>query len=56
LVEDQVSVEAEPLLTEVGLALSVTVGFAAGAAVTLMANAGSDAEALPSLTLMTMPE
>jgi hypothetical protein len=54
-VEDQLSVAEEPLLMLAGLALRLTVGFAAAAAVTVIANAGSDADALPSLTLITMP-
>jgi hypothetical protein len=55
LVDDQLSVEAEPLVTVPGLAVSVTVGFAT-AAITWIENAGSDALALPSLTLITIPE
>jgi hypothetical protein len=54
-VDDQLSIEAEPLVTVPGLAFSVTVGFAADA-VTWIENAGSAALALPSLTLITMPE
>jgi hypothetical protein len=54
LVEDQLSMADEPLLMLVGLALRLTVGLATVAAVTLIVNAGSDAEAVPSLTLITM--
>ena len=52
-VEDQVSVAADPLLTVPGLALRDIVGLAA--ALTVIANASSDADALPSLTLITIP-
>jgi hypothetical protein len=54
-VDDQLSIEAEPLVTVLGLAFSVTVGFATPP-VTWIANAGSEALALPSLTLITIPE
>jgi hypothetical protein len=54
-VEDQVSVEAEPLFTGFGLAVSVTVGVTA-VEVTWIENAGSAALALPSLTLITIPD
>ena len=54
-VDDQLSIEAEPLVTVLGLAVSVTVGVTT-AEVTWIENAGSDALALPSLTLITMPE
>ena len=55
LVEDQASVAAAPLVTVPGFAVSVTVGAWAGA-VTWIENAGSAADAVPSLTLMTIPE
>jgi hypothetical protein len=55
LVDDQASVAAEPLLTEPGFAVSDTVG-AGLAAVTWIEKAGSAADAVPSLTLITMPE
>jgi len=54
LVEDQLSVEAEPLLTVLGLALRLTVGFAP-AAFTVIVNAGREAVATPSVTLITIP-
>ena len=54
-VEDQLSVAAEPLLTVPGLALKLTVGLAP-AAFTVIANAGREALATPSLALITMPE
>jgi len=54
-VDDQASVAAEPLLTEPGVAVSDTVGVGV-AAVTCMENAGRLAEAVPSLTLMMIPE
>src|ERR1700674_3927734 len=53
LLDDQFRVEVEPLATLPGLALRVTVGLTT-AAVTWIANAGSAALALPSLTLTTM--
>ena len=53
LVDDQLSVAGEPLLTVPGLALRVITGLAA--ALTVIANASSDADALPSLTLITIP-
>ena len=52
--EDQLSIADPPLLTLVGVALRLTVG-ATTAAFTVIANAGSEADALPSLTLITMP-
>jgi hypothetical protein len=55
LVEDQLSVAAEPLFTVPGLAVSVTVGGAI-AAVTWIEKAGNEADEVPSLTLMTIPE
>ena len=55
LVADQLNVDAEPLLTVAGLADKVTEGLAT-AAFTLIAKAGSEVDALPSLTLITMPE
>src|SRR5579863_4019809 len=54
-VEDHLSIAEEPLLTVAGLAARLTVGLAA-AAVTEIAKGGNDAEALPSLTLITMPD
>jgi hypothetical protein len=54
-VDDQLNVAAEPLLTVAGLADRLTVGFDTEAAFTVIAKAGSAAEALPSLTLITMP-
>jgi hypothetical protein len=54
-VEDQLSIAEPPLATVVGLALMLTVGPAA-AALTAIAKAGNAADALPSLTLITMPE
>jgi hypothetical protein len=54
-VEDQLSIDEPPVLTVAGLALRLTVGLPA-AAFTLMVKAGSVADALPSLTLITMPE
>jgi hypothetical protein len=53
-VEDQLSIAEPPLLTLVGVALRLTVG-ATVAAFTVIAKAGSEADALPSLTLITMP-
>ena len=53
LVEDQLSMADPPLLTVVGLALRLTVG--APAPFTVIANAGSEAVATPSLTLIAMP-
>ena len=55
LVEDQLSMAEPPLLTLVGVAERLTVG-AAVAALTVIAKAGSEAEPLPSLTLITIPE
>ena len=55
LVEDQLSTAEEPLATVPGFAVSDTVGVGV-AAVTCMENAGRLAEAVPSLTLMTIPE
>jgi hypothetical protein len=51
---DQLSIDDPPLLTVVGLALRLTVGLTA-AAFTVIVKAGSAADALPSLTLITMP-
>jgi hypothetical protein len=53
LVEDQLSVADPPLPTVAGLALRLTVGFAP-AALTVIANAGREAVATPSVTLITM--
>jgi hypothetical protein len=55
LVEDQLNVAEPPLLTVAGLALRLIVGLPA-AALTVIANAGKAADALPSLTLIRMPE
>jgi hypothetical protein len=55
LVEDQLSIADPPLLTLLGVALRVTVGLTT-AAFTVIAKAGKEAEELPSLTLITMPE
>ncbi len=52
LVEDQLRVAAEPLLTAVGLAEKLTVGFVA--ALTVMLKGASELELTPSLTLSTM--
>jgi hypothetical protein len=54
LVDDQLSVEADPLPTVPGLALRLTAGLTT-AAVTVMVKAGIEADELPSLTLITMP-
>jgi translation initiation factor 2 alpha subunit (eIF-2alpha) len=54
LVEDQLSVDDPPVLTEVGLALRLTVG-STPAAFTVIAKAGREALATPSVTLITMP-
>ncbi len=56
LLEDQLSVEAEPLLTVAGLADKLTVGLDAIAALTLMLKGASELELTPSLTLSTMLE
>jgi hypothetical protein len=53
--EDQLSIADPPLLTLVGVALRLTVG-ATTATFTVIANADNEADALPSLTLITMPE
>ena len=53
-VEDQLSIEEPPAFTVAGFALRLTVGFPA-AAFTVSAKAGKAADALPSLTLITMP-
>jgi hypothetical protein len=54
-VEDQLSIEDPPLLTLVGVALRLTAG-ATTAAFTVIANADNEADVLPSLTLIRMPE
>jgi len=54
-VEDQLNIADPPLLTLAGVALRLTIG-ATTAACTVIANAGNDADALPSLTLITIPE
>ena len=54
-VVDQLSIADPPLATVVGLALTLTVGPTA-AALTVIEKAGNAAEALPSLTLITMPD
>jgi len=53
-VDDQLSIADPPVLTVVGLALRLTVGLTA-AALTVIVNDGSAADALPSLTLIAMP-
>jgi hypothetical protein len=53
-VEDQLNIADPPLLTLAGVALRLTVG-ATTAALTVIVNAGNDADELPSLTLITMP-
>jgi hypothetical protein len=55
-VDDQLSMEEAPLPTLLGLADRLTAGLATVAPVTLIENAGSEALATPSLTLITMPE
>jgi hypothetical protein len=55
LVEDQLNIADPPLLTLAGVALRLTVG-ATTAAFTVIANAGNDADVLPSLSVITMPE
>jgi hypothetical protein len=55
LVEDQLSIADPPLLTLPGVALNVTVGLTT-AVFTATAKAGKEAEELPSLTLITIPE
>ena len=54
-VEDQLSIAEPPLLTLVGVALRLTVG-ATVAALTVIAKAGREADAVPSLTPITIPE
>ena len=54
-VEDQLNVEADPLLTVPGVALRLTVGLTT-AGFTVIAKTGNDADELPSLTLMIIPE
>ena len=54
-VEDQLNIADPPLLTLVGVALRLTVG-ATTAAFTVIVNADNDADVLPSLTLITMPD
>ena len=54
-VEDQANIAEPPLLTLPGVALRLTVG-ATTAAVTVIANDDNDADPLPSLTLITIPE
>jgi hypothetical protein len=54
LLEDQLNIEAEPLLTDPGLAPRLTVGLTA-AAFTVMAKAGNAADAPPSPALITIP-
>jgi hypothetical protein len=55
LVADQLSMEADPLFTAPGLALRLTVGLTTPE-LTVIAKAGNDAEAYPSLVLITIPE
>ena len=54
-VEDQLNIADPPLLTLVGVALRLTSG-ATTAAFTAIANGVNDADVLPSLTLITIPE
>ena len=53
-VEDQLSIAEPPLATVAGFALRLTVGLAT-AAFTVIVKADNEADALPSLTLITMP-
>ena len=53
-VEDQLKVEADPLVTVPGLAVRATVGLTA-AAFTVIVKLGNAADAAPSLTLIAMP-
>jgi hypothetical protein len=55
LVDDQLNVAAEPLLTVPGLALMLTAGLTT-AELTVIAKAGNDADAYTSLVLITIPE
>jgi hypothetical protein len=54
-VDDQLNVEADPLLTVPGVAVRLTVGLT-GAGFTVIAKTGNDADEVPSLTLIPMPE
>ena len=54
-VEVQLNIADPALLTLAGVALRLTVG-ATTAAFTAIANADNDADVLPSLTLITIPE
>jgi len=56
LVEDQLRVSAEPLVTDAELADKLTVGLGADAAVTVTLKGASELELAPSLTLSTMLE
>ena len=54
-VEDQLSIDEPPVLTVPGFALRLTVGLPT-AAFTVIVKAGNVADALPSLTPISMPE
>jgi hypothetical protein len=54
-VEDQLNIADPPLLTLAGVALRLTVG-AIAAEFTVIENADNDADVLPSLTVITIPE
>jgi hypothetical protein len=56
LVEDQLSVEAEPALTVEGLADTLNVGLVTVAGLTVMLKGASELEFTPSLTLSTTLE
>ncbi len=55
-VEVQLNVDAPPLLTLPGLAVRLTVGLDAVAALTVILKGASELELTPSLTLSTMLE
>jgi hypothetical protein len=56
LLEDQLSVALDPVLTVVGVADNATVGAGATGALTAILKGGSEAEPTPSLTVSTMFE
>jgi hypothetical protein len=56
LLEDQLSMEVDPLLTVVGVADKATVGAGATGALTTILKGASELELTPSLTLSTMFE
>ena len=56
LLEDQLSVAVDPLLTVVGVADKATVGAGATGALTVILKGASELELTPSLTLITMFE